>query len=462
MSSLKTPTQMAVEAETLAVSYEFVSYFDKLYSPVDYETLDGQVIPPADRKCWIPLSDWDILKLAQSRFDTMFKDKAQLANFEFMVSQSAQKVLDLPTRLLIKTDTGLKALHEDGKLYDPDGSFIPNTIRWTLNSDPTDKEALFKIIMDWVGDDEEVAISLLRHLATSLAPHWTAGKYVLLIGDGRNGKSVLMSMLHKLFGTDNCSMITRQYIADAEKSLFDLNGKLLNVVFDGPAMFLQDSALEKSIITGEQVGLRKLYSNGTSPIQTNALFIEGLNQEPRSKDKSSALQARFVRFIFPNTYAEDPQFFAHMQSERMLGALLSLLIDNYVTMKERNVMLAPTRASDIARLEHMESNSLALQYLVHVIKTDPLGEESLIGMNLEDFAREFRSWRLKSNDISAWETPAVAAVIRPVFITERKSKRVPGSTTPTKTRVITGFKKDAQDLIDYLKEDNDATAVVDD
>jgi hypothetical protein len=462
MSSLKTPTQLATEAETLAVSFEFVNYFDKLYAPVDYETLDGQVIPPVDRKCWVPLSDWDILNRAQIQFDTLFKDKAQFANFEYMLTQSAQRVVDLPTKLLIKTSEGLKTLHEDGKLHDPDGSFVPNTIHWVLNEDPKDKEELFKIITDWVGDDEEVAISLLRHLATSLAPHWTAGKYVLLIGDGRNGKSVLMTMLHKLFGSENCSMITRQYIAEAEKSLFDLNGKLLNVVFDGPALFLQDSALEKSIITGELVGMRKLYSNSTSPIQTNALFIEGLNQEPRSKDKSSALQARFVRFIFPNTYTEDPQFFSNMQSERMLGALLSLLIDNYVTKAERNVMLAPTRASDIARLEHMESNSLALQYLVHVIETDPLGEQSLIGMDVEDFAAQFRSWRLKSNDISAWEVPAVMSVIRPVFITERKSKRVPGVTTPTKTRVITGFKKDAQNLLDYLKEGDNATTVVDD
>lgn len=462
---LKSPTQLHDEAITLAQSFEYVYHKDILYAPVDYLTLDGSVIPDNDHKSWIPMDDKAIQVRAREQFNTIFKNRAQASDFMFMVEQNSTKVRHTEPWLLIKTAKGLKVLHEDGRLHDPDGTFVPNTINWTLNEDPDDKAQLLATITEWVGGEEEIAISLLRHLATALAPHWSAGKYVLLIGDGRNGKSVLMLMLQKLFGQHNCSSITRQQISEADKGLFDLNGMLVNIVFDGPAEFLKDSGREKSLITGESINIRKLYSTSTSPVQTNALFIEGLNQEPKSRDKSGALQARLVRFIFPNTYKEDAAFQKLMGSERMLGALLSLLIDNYVLEDDKAVMLAPTQASIEAQLEHMVDNSLGLQFIMHLEETEPLGAEAtLVGMTLHDLTSRFQSWRLKNNDIGSWEMPAVAALFRPLLVTDRKSGRVKSKATPVKIRYVSAVKSETLIVLQSMKEDEDthATAVVDD
>jgi hypothetical protein len=463
MATPKTAAELATEAETLATSFEYVKFNGRVYAPVDCETGDDTVIPPVDRKCWVPLSQTDIQQKARVQFDTLFRDDRQLNNFIFMVQQIATFTVSAKPWLLVKTEAGLKVLREDGKLYDPDGTFVPNMLVPVLNTDPDDKAELMSIITNWLGDEKDEAMSLLSHLATSLAPHWSAGKYVLLIGDGRNGKSVLMTMLQDLFGRHNCSGVERQVISDSSPGAFDLNGKLLNLVFDGPIEFVKDSGREKSIITGEQINVRKLYTNEMSVIQTNALFLEGLNQEPKSRDKSSALQARLVRFRFPNKYAEDDVFFERMRSERMLGALLSLLIDNYVLPSSKAVMLAPTAASMRLQMEHMEENSLAVQFVVHLEETEALGAEAtLVDAPFDDLVTKFLSWRLQVNDLTAWDKSSLLSMFNPVLSTARKSARIAGKTNPVKVRTITGLKSEVLVYLESLKEDVHATTVVDD
>jgi hypothetical protein len=462
MATLKTPSALSIEAETLASSFEYLFHNDTIYAPVDYIDGDVGVIPPNDRKCWVPVTEKLLRVKAREQFDTTFRDHTQYRSFEFMVMQECTPIDVIKPWLLVKTATGLKVLREDGTLQEPDGTFIPNVITKTLNEDADDKAALLATITDWVGGDPEIVTSLLRHLATTLAPHWSAGKYVLLIGNGRNGKSLLMTMLQDLFGVNNCSSVTRQEISDADKTLFDLNNKLLNIVFDGPAAFLKDSGREKSLITGEPVGIRKLYTNTQTSVVTNALFIEGLNQEPRSRDKSSALQARLVRFVFPNKYPDDQDFWNHMRSERMLGALLSLLLDHYVQRSEVAVMLAPTRASKLAQIEHTVDNSVAVQFLIHLDEVEILPvEEYLLGMEFNDLAQQFQSWRKKLGDPTVWDVQSLLNLFRPVLHTERKSTWVGGSTR--KKRVISALTEDAQIVVDSLREeDADATAVVED
>jgi len=455
MATLKTSKQLADEAQTLASSFEYVRYRDVVYTPVDYETGADDPIPAPERKAWVPLSLKDMQLKALRQFDTMFSDPRELGNFYYRVWQMSELTSDdSPSQLLIKTVQGLRVMNFDGTLAKPDGMFIPNMLKPLLNEDKAAKEELLQIVTEWVGGSETEASSLLRHLATALSPHWSAGKYVLLIGGGRNGKSVLMQMLSSLFGKHNCSNVTRQEISEASQTLFDLNGSLLNVVYDGPETFLKDSGREKSLITGEEVWLRKLYQSTGTMVQTNALFIEGLNNEPRSKDKSSALQARLVRFWFPNRYVDDPTFLKRMLSEPVLGAFLSLLLDHFVQEHETSVMLAPTQRSRELQLEHMEENSLAMQFIMHVDDTDPFGADSLIGMSMEDLCAAFTAWRLSANDLTAWDPHSIQRMFRPVIDTERRSTRINGQ--PRKKRFVTKFSQDAVNLLAMQKEEEDA------
>lgn len=462
MLELKTKRELSQHAITLAQSFHFVRYRNTTYVPADFETLLSDPVPSPERTMWVPLSREDIRRAAAENFDVLFASDGELSSFEFMVAQSSTDIAHQSTALLVKTSEGLRMLGSDGSLQDVTGEFIPNTVLPMLNADKKAKAQVFDTVAEWV-DSEEEAHSLLRHLATCLAPGWSAVKYVLLLGEGRNGKSLMLKMLHGLFGHHNVSTVTRQQISEQSPVVTELNGKLVNIVFDGKAEYLRDSASEKSLVAGEAIPIRKLYESTPTMVQTNALFIEGLNREPKSHDKSTALQKRMVRFQFPNIYALDHKFEKKMLSEEMLGAFLAVLIDHYVQEDDVADQLAPTTKTVELQLEHMYVNSVALQFLRYIEESDITGAAGLLGEPIADLVKLFQSWRLKENDLGTWAEPDVVTLFNPLLNTERKSMRVNGA--PRKVRVVLSFKPEAAAFLESLKgdeEDEDILALVED
>jgi hypothetical protein len=450
----KTQTELFNDAQTMAASYSLVLYQGNIYIPTHWSTGDQSVTPAPVETVWLPMSPDDIQRMARDQFGIVFEAPKKQYDFTYMVEQSCIRADDKAQSLLVRTKDGLKELRTDGKLYDPSGSFVPNTLPIALNEDPDDKQAVLDVLADWLDDDEE-PVSLLRHLSTSLNPSWSAVKYILLLGSGRNGKSVLLQMLQNLFGKDNCSSVTRQEMATASAVVLGLAGKLANIVFDGMAEYVKDSSIEKTLIAGESVAIRKLYDSNHTSLQTNALFIEGLNQEPRSRDKSLALQARLVRFFFRKTYPLNQQFYSRMTGDDMVGALLALMLDNYVPEEKAAVMLAPTAKGMDLQLEFMYQNSQALPFFEYLQHTDPKGAEVLVDQSHEELAKRFNAWRVSQNDIRYYEMGDVLKMFELYLEFTRKSVRIPG-VGPRKMRVITGFKPEAQVFVEKMKGEMDA------
>ena len=463
MLELKTKKELAQYAHALASGQRLVRYRGVTYIPADYETLDSSVPPAEERTIWLPMPRAEIQRWGAEQFDILFGSDSELASFDFMIAQNAHRMDVTVDSLLVRTQQGLTELTKKGELEEPDGTFRPNYLTPMLNEDPAAKEKTFAVITEWL-DSEEEAHSLLHHLASALSPGWSAVKYVLLLGEGRNGKSLLLKMVQALFGRANCSNVTRQQISEQSPVVTELNGKLMNIVFDGQKQYLKDSGAEKTLIAGEPFPIRKLYESTPTVVQTNALFVEGLQEEPKSNDKSTALQKRLVRFAFPNVYALDHKFEREMLAEESLGAFLSLLIDHYIKEDEVATKLAPTQKAMELQLEHMFTNSHALQFLKYIEETDSLGAMGLIGSSLDEVVQKFQSWRLKENDIGTWSAPDVAALFKPLLNTERKSVRVDAQVR--KIRVVTSFKDEAAAFIETLEgTDDDAellAAVVED
>lgn len=449
MPEIMNKREQSLHATNFAQSYNLIMHNHRLYIPADYETLDALVAPASDRMVWLPLGVQDVQRWAQAQYDILFAAHKEEADFYYMVCQNARQVDEKPKTLLIHTEDGLRELHEDGQLRPATGTFVPNYLPVRLNDCDDDKQELMEVLRNWLNDDEEV-LSLLRHLSTALAPHWSAVRYVLLIGDGRNGKSLLMSMVQTLFGRQNCSFVTRQDMAKPSPIVTELMNKLINIVYDGEMQFVKDSANEKTLIAGETLSVRPLYSNKPTLVNTNALFIEALNREPKSSDKSSALQERLIRFWFPNQYPDDLEFRERMLSDRMVGAMLALLLDHYVQKTEKAVMLAPTKASVELKMEHMLTNSLALQFISWLEMNDPAGSSILIGMTASQLTTRFMSWRLSEKDDKPWSEANVVELFRPQVDYYRSSVRGAGG-KPVHVKKVKGFKKSTETFLQYQR-----------
>ena len=453
---------LALAAKTLAQSYDLVLHGTDTYIPVDIIT--GEKGPTnADSCIWLPLTRQDKRKMGNALSNILFTSDSELTNFDLMLKQYATENEDPVTRLLVKTEDGLRVLDETGQLIEPDGTFLPNFISPVLNEDPGDKAKVFEVISGWLNSDEE-ATSLLRHLSTALSPGWSAIKYILFIGDGRNGKSVLLSMLSDLFGHGNVSHVTRQQIAERLPVAAELNSKLLNIVYDGEMAYIKDSSMEKTLIAGEPGYVRMLYENGNTKVQTNALFLEALNSEPKTRDKSSALQKRLSRFFFPNVYPQDSKFERMMRGERMLGAFLALLLDHFVQEQDLAVALKQTEAATHLQVEQQLVNSPLLQYVQYLVQSDPVWIDKLEqpGPVVDPLVDSFMAWRINEgyNEYSSMD---VKRMFKEFFYTSRKSVRE--GQRVLKKELLAGPKPETQALLDMLKGEADGLqqqTVVDD
>lgn len=381
-------------ATRMAGSFGLVMCNNKMYIPADYETGSIMFPPPNDRRVWLELTKEMVWEIIRSQFSRTFEKSTEYDSFMYMAAQASEH-LESAVGVLIPTDDGLRMLKGDGQLHEPDGSFCTTHLPVRLNTDPGAKDEVMSIVTEWV-EKEEIALSLLRHTATMLAADWSAGKAAYLVGDGRNGKSVYLTMLQHILGPGNYSQIPRQELSRNKQLAAELIGKAANIVPDGPSDEVRNTDLEKSLIVGEEVEVRMLFGNKMTRARTFATFFEGTNQEPGTSDKSQAMEARTARYRFPNRYEEDPLFFDRMVSPEMTGALLALLIDNFVKKEDKRVMLATTAAQKHEQMVYQSGNSVAFGWFRWFLEhpSDVAGGtvQDFMSMPIDDVLARIKLW----------------------------------------------------------------------
>jgi len=443
--------------------FGMIEYKHRLYMPVHFLTGEAEgamnrMLAP-DEKVWQALTDFQVRGMANLLLDLLFATPAEFASFIFMCQQFATHVEEAEGILVKHIDGAFGAakvsqLNGAGELVPVTGDFIPNYLNIPYEANDQKAEELFTIISGWLNSDDQ-AHSLLYHLATMLQPSFSARKYVILIGEGYNGKGTLIKMLHALLGEQNISGVTRQDMAAKSVIISELNGVMLNLVYDGPKDFVKDSSTEKTLIAGEPLWMEMKYENASRKVQTNALFVEALNTEPNLSDKSPAIQKRLARFMFPNVYLDDPTFAEQMQSPETVAAFLHLLLKHWVNKNEVKDKLALTAESLDLQLQAVWNVSPMLRYLEWVAgRTPKVLQDILDGvMMVNPFIEHYRTW-LETNGYKNMEDDYLLRQLNDNFVTDRKTFRVqraPGEPKkPTTARYIKSVHADTLNAINML------------
>lgn len=164
-----------------------------------------------------------------------------------------------------------------------------------------------------------------------LANHLSIETTLFLLGEGRNGKSVLVSIFSKLVGEDNTSYVELQDLKDPNKiSLVD--GKLLNVGTDSSDKNF-DTSQFKRLVSREPILARQLYKDAYI-MKDIPISIFAMNNLPFSQgDTSFGLLRRLKIIQFNKIIAEDkvdrdlPQ-----KLETELAGILNLAIDGAIRL----------------------------------------------------------------------------------------------------------------------------------
>ncbi|MDG1738866.1 MAG: phage/plasmid primase, P4 family, partial [Paracoccaceae bacterium] len=250
------------------------------------------------------------------------------------------------------------------------------------------KAPMFEAFLDQVfrddADRDMKTYAVLELIGYSLMSHARHEIFVLLIGSGANGKSVLLGVLEGLLGSTN--------VAGVQPSNFDnrfqrahLDQKLANIVTElRQGEVIADAEL-KAITSGEPATVEHKFQN-PFVMRPFATCWFGTNHMPHTRDFSEALFRRATILRFNRKFDEheqDPMLKTKLLTE--LPGILKLATDAYFFTTVLG-FTAP-RSSVVAKDEwKLEADQVA-QFVDEVCEADPANEEQM-----EPLYRRYEYW----------------------------------------------------------------------
>ena len=141
------------------------------------------------------------------------------------------------------------------------------------------------------GDQERIAI-LQEWFGYNLVSTTKFNRFLLMEGEGKNGKSVACKVLQTMLGTDNCSNVPLEQLSD-RFSRWNTVGKLANIAADIGEIDKHNEGLLKAMTSGDPIYADRKNKDGMTIIPTARLTFS-CNVRPRFSDKSSGIWRRML------------------------------------------------------------------------------------------------------------------------------------------------------------------------
>lgn len=203
---------------------------------------------------------------------------------------------------------GLLLLRKDGQ-----AELIPHTpdyftfVQLPYDYDPAAQCPLWLTFLDdvMVGRPEYILL-LQQFCGYLLRPDLRLQKFLLLVGEGANGKTVFSEIVQALLGKENCSQVPISRFGNPF-ALIGTLGKMLNVTTEGVGLVeeLAETTL-KSFTSGDRMTFERKFRDAVSDVPTAKVII-ATNDLPRFNDRSQAIWRRILLVPFDKTITEDQQ-----------------------------------------------------------------------------------------------------------------------------------------------------------
>lgn len=187
--------------------------------------------------------------------------------------------------------------------------------------------------------DPEIVTLFWQMFNEAINPNKTRRKFVVLLGDGKNGKSTVKTFLTNLIGRNNMASLSPQALQE-RFGLGGLEGKICNYPDEIGTKPLDEMDKLKSIVSGEIVSYEKK-NKDVRYYDFKTLLIFNSNKIPPIKEKTKAvtdriliipLKANFEGKLDPSI--KDEKLHNKIILEYALYKILHLSFDKFIEPKE--------------------------------------------------------------------------------------------------------------------------------
>lgn len=128
-------------------------------------------------------------------------------------------------------------------------------------------------------------------------------KSFALMGDGRNGKSVVLGVLKEILGNDNFSSVSLSAFSEKFETVM-LDGKICNISTDEGNDFKVNAGAFKRAVSGEELIVQQKGSPAYK-IKNTARFVFACNEMPFFGDRSHAMMDRIILINFDRFFLDE-------------------------------------------------------------------------------------------------------------------------------------------------------------
>lgn len=223
-----------------------------------------------------------------------------------------------------------------------------------------------QFVLEICGSDNELAefvqIAIGAALSGAIDDHW----FLLIFGQGRNGKSLLIETVLEAVGTYGITIPSTPLMATRNPTGMDvlaqLQGKRLAVTSEVDASAHFDEALIKQMTGDRLLSVRPLFKNTYTIPRTFKLVIVG-NHRPQLRTDDSAMRSRLKLVQMNQDFSgprADPTLAKRLRAE--LGSVLQWMIDGHALYIERG-RLGHCRHVEIQTEDYFSSQLTVEQWL---------------------------------------------------------------------------------------------------
>lgn len=258
---------------------------------------------------------------------------------------------------------------EDMVLYPHSPEYMTNIVFADLDFNPDADCPIFKkVVNDAL--DKDTANVLQEMCGYLLFPDSRHEKIGVLVGNGCNGKSVIINAIGYALGEDNVTHYSLPQITSSSGVyMANMVGKLANLCHDsGNLIKVGNEGLFKQYASGEPMAVKLLYHQ---PFTTADYphSIVAVNELPPTKDFSDGFFRRFLIINFPRQIPAseiDTQLFAKMKPERM--GILLWIINGLNRLCNQGEFSHSDAVSDVAARYEKTNDTVAMFIRKHNIR----------------------------------------------------------------------------------------------
>jgi putative DNA primase/helicase len=225
---------------------------------------------------------------------------------------------------------------------------------WDVDAkSPTFEKFLLDVFRDDKDRDEKMQF-VLEWMGLCLVPDTSFEKFVVCVGEGGNGKSVLLKLMAELLGHENVYSAPIQRLGN-RRALAELDGKLLLTSSEINENTVMDDGILKQIVSGDTVEAERKYEHPFTYTPVARIML-ATNHLPKLRDVTHAFFRRLVMLRFNRNFtADEMDMNLTDKLKGELSGIFTMAVSGLRTLRERGRFSVP--ASSLEASDEYRENS---------------------------------------------------------------------------------------------------------